>query len=146
MDEVTESEVRDALLASDSLRDKLDSGQPTTHDELSSGLMAPHVIFEWVRQELTRRDAERAEREKPIDSEWCVANGAVCRESIIAHGVALFCFVIGDRTLEISQMTTEPLTESWCVILLQDDDCVTLRDINTRGAVLDLLAALKGGA
>lgn len=75
------------------------------------------VAANWICQELARREAERAERAKPIDDEWfyTVTRG---RKDIGPH-----CRDTGDLVVRES----------------------LVKAIKTRGQLLDLLAALKGG-
>lgn len=94
-------------------------------------------------QELTRREAERAERARLIDAEWLESIGLVKSRSCVAPCVDLFTTStpIPSSTIELSECPGG----SWYVLLIQDDDCISLPNITTRGQLLDLLAALKGG-
>ena len=59
MSEITEQQAREAALlfhSKNTLSNKYDA--------------AANVLAQFVLQELSRRDAERAEREKPITAEW----------------------------------------------------------------------------
>lgn len=81
-------------------------------------------------ERLDAEEAERAERAKPIDAEWCLANGAA--------------FDLGWMRFYGSECVV-----SWCesiVWVASKEWKLSMRKIKTRGQLLDLLAALKGGA
>lgn len=87
------------------------------------------TLCEWAIAELCRRESERAERAKPIDAEWCLANGAA--------------FDLGWMRFYGSECVV-----SWCesiVWVASKEWKLSMRKIKTRGQLLDLLAALKGG-
>lgn len=90
------------------------------------------VLYDWAIQELARREAERAERAKPIDAEWCRKHGGQGSDD---------------------QMSWQVSGGEWVrVTLYQPHGSSTtfmgrkLYDIQTVGDLSDLLAALKGGA
>ena len=87
-----------------------------------------------VLEELARREAERIERAKPIDAEWCVANGAV-----MVDGCSMFRWTLKVVRVDWDEHNGTTIDESDCC-------WVFLPSIKTRGQLLDLLAALKGGA
>ena len=87
------------------------------------------VAANWICQELARREAERIERAKPIDAEWCSANGS-------AFDLGWMRFY-GPECVVL-----------WCesiVWVASKEWKLSMRKIKTRGQLLDLLAALKGG-
>ena len=84
--------------------------------------------------ELARREADQAERAKPIDAEWCLANGALRGNQ---NGEVMWSF----GSVNVYWQ------ESWGVTIEGDPyDRLFLREITTRGQLLDLIAALNGGA
>lgn len=142
---VSEDDVREALAASDNLRRKLDNGEPTTTDELSDGVGSPHVIFAWARQELTRRNDERAERLLPIDESWLKTRGEVIRDDKDAFGVRLgpSCTAVVERpSVFNSVLKNDPSTIVHGIVQGQ---CISIV-VKTRGELLDWERALKGGA
>lgn len=120
---ITEQEAREA--AGEWRPDAMESvARSATMNSRSTMLVA------WAVQELSRREAERAERAKPIDAEWCLANGAA--------------FDLGWMRFYGSECVV-----SWCesiVWVASKEWKLSMRKIKTRGQLLDLLAALKGGA
>ena len=113
---ITEQEAREALQI------YKDGTTPTVRG------FASLVVIDWAVQELSRRDAERAERAKPIDAEWLKSVGAKKR--------AINRWRLCDQ----------------CNLWLRENCLWTVRVdgytvvVTTRGQLLDLLAALKGGA
>ena len=94
------------------------------------------TLLNWAAQELAGRDAERIERAKPIDAEWVRSIGLEWD----AQNKAWFDFVCG-VSIEVSATTK--------IVRIGGggDDSVELDwFISSRGQLLDLLAALKGGA
>lgn len=83
-------------------------------------------LLRFALQELSRRDAERAEREKPITAEWLESLG--CEDEGAWLWVKGFNVRVGKRRSDV-----------WCGVQ-------PMSSITTRGQLLDLLAALKGGA
>ena len=90
------------------------------------------TITECYQQELARREAERVERAKPIDAEWCRTHGGQGSDD---------------------QMSWQVTGGEWVRVTLYrpHGSSVTfmgrkLYDIQTVGDLSDLLAALKGGA
>ena len=83
--------------------------------------------------ELARRDAERAERAKPIDAEWLKTLGFYAGHDLAWHLDRVSC-------RQYAQHVTDPVEST----LLVDDVEVVWHA--TRGQLLDLLAALNGGA
>ena len=84
--------------------------------------------------ELSRRESERAERAKPIDAEWLESIG------FDFNGLRL------RRLLSIGHYELSASPHADDMLLMQDDDAIAIPHITTRGQLLDLLAALKGGA
>lgn len=89
-------------------------------------------LVEFARQELARREAERAERAKPITAELCKALGAVVTSPTFAffripdgHNVNVYLDPIDPHVAYGSN---------------------SFPAVTTRGQLLDLLAALNGGA
>lgn len=85
-------------------------------------------VLMWATGELSRRDAERAEREKPIDAEWL--------ESIGFDDCGAWMKIKAGQN------------DVWWSKLRNNVgiDMSYVRDITTSGQLLDLLRALKGGA
>lgn len=119
------------------------------NDSIEARLLAAIVL-----EELDRRERERAERAKPIDAEWLESIGLRCPKSER-------WFILLDRTYGPSRYETQLIAkmqpEGCYVIVTQgygddadDDDKEDVvsfaYDFTTRGQLLDLLAALKGGA
>ena len=96
-------------------------------------------LAEWAIQELARREAERAERARPIDAEWLESIGAYHEWN---HGGDAGWYGIeidDDEWLSVSGATG--LTH----IVMCDGVKQIERRFDTRGQLLDILAALKGG-
>ena len=83
---------------------------------------------------LDAKEAERAERAKPIDAEWCLANGA---EQV--GDCSMYRWQFGSTRVEWDAGNGTTIDEF-------DGAWVWMPSITTRGQLLDLLAALKGGA
>lgn len=111
-------------------------------------------LLVWAVTELHRREAERAERAKPIDAKWLKAIGSRCPKS-------KRWFILFERTYGPSRYETQlraKMQPDGCYVIVtqgygddaDDDDkedVVSFAcDFTTRGQMLDLLAALKGGA
>ena len=84
------------------------------------------VAANWICQELARREAERAERAKPIDAEWCLVNGA-CDCGSHMRFLVNELHLLWHKASGITRLNGTPLGAR-----------------KTRGQLLDLLAALKG--
>ena len=91
-------------------------------------------LAEWAIQELARREAERAERAKPIDAEWCLVNVAV-----EVADARIYRWVFKDVRVDWDDHNGTTIDEF-------GGEWTWLPSIATRGQLLDLLAALKGGA
>ena len=90
-------------------------------------------IVMWATCELTRRDAELAEREKPITAEWCLANGAAWNN----HRAVAWWRILDNARLEFNAANG--------VAMIVGDGWSYFDNITTRGQLLDLLKALRGG-
>lgn len=92
------------------------------------------VVAAWVLAELSRREADQAERAKPIDAAWCLANGA---RQINKSGEVMWAF-----------NAVNMFWQAEYGVSLDGDsyERIYLHEITTRGQLLDLIAALKGGA
>ena len=103
---------------------------------------------------LDAKEAERAERAKPIDAEWLKAIGSRCPKS-------KRWFILFERTYGPSRYETQlraKMQPDGCYVIVtqgygddaDDDDkedVVSFAcEFTTRGQLLDLLNALKGGA
>lgn len=95
--------------------------------------------------ELARREAERAERAKPIDAEWCSES---C-DAVVEYGDTAWTWII-DTESDVRLFVWDDFS---CGIWWRDDVCTddwnavpSTYNITTRGQLLDLRAALKGGA
>ena len=101
---------------------------------------ASKLLAALIMNILSRRDAERAEREKPITAEWLRSIGAY-RESDYGGDEGYYTVDIDDdewlSICEDGYVTT---------IVIADGRKQLSRKFETRGQILDLLAALKGGA
>lgn len=119
------------------------------NDSIEARLLAAIVL-----EELDRREAERAERAKPIDAKWLKAIGSRCPKS-------KRWFILFERTYGPSRYETQlraKMQPDGCYVIVtqgygddaDDDDkedVVSFAcEFTTRGQMLDLLAALKGGA
>ena len=93
-------------------------------------------MAEFAVQELSRRAAERAEREKPIDAEWCVNNGAI--EYDAGHEL-VYGWDLGWCEFNWRE-------NRGCRMYVGDYHFHVNLPQETRGQLLDLLRALKGGA
>ena len=85
-------------------------------------------------ERLDAEESERAERAKPIDAEWLESIG------FDFNGLRL------RRLLSIGHYELSASPHADDMLLMQDDDAIAIPHITTRGQLLDLLAALKGGA
>ena len=110
-------------------------------------------VMMWATCELSRREAERAERAKPIDAEWLASIGSRCPKSER-------WFILLDRTYGPSRYETQlraKMQPEGCYVIVtqgygddaDDDDkedVVSFAcEFTTRGQLLDLLKALRGG-
>ena len=84
-------------------------------------------------EELSRRDAERAERALPITAEWCLANGAAWNN----HRAVAWWRILDNARLEFNAANG--------VAMIVGDGWSYFDNITTRGQLLDLLKALRGG-
>lgn len=92
------------------------------------------MLVTFAREELSRRDAERAERALPITAEWLESMG------FEFNGLRL------RRLLSIGHYELSASPNADDMLLMQDDDAIAVPHVTTRGQLLDLLNALKGGA
>ena len=122
MGSVTEQEAREAAKSMQFLKDA------ATSHELS-------ILAKWAVVELDRRDAERAERAKPIDAEWLESLGAV-RENNPAGGH--WQWSIG--LVRIAKLRGG---WQWWIGMFHGEQLVKAE---TREDILRLIEALKGGA
>ena len=121
---ITEQEARDAAKRCELQQNK--GLQEYYDDELT--------LYRWAIQELARREAERAERAKPIDAEWCLVNVAV-----EVADARIYRWVFKDVRVDWDDHNGTTIDEF-------GGEWTWLPSIATRGQLLDLLAALKGGA
>ena len=129
MSEITEQDAREAAI------DIVDGHYGESNEDLDQWNDDIRTCSRWIVQELSRRDAELAEREKPITAEWCLANGATLDGTagacqFIAHGIE----VEWDARNGVTVRDGERMS-----------DWTFLSSITTRGQLLDLLKALRGG-
>ena len=123
MSEITEQDAREAAI------DIVDGHYGESNEDLDQWHDDIRTCSRWIVQELSRRAAERAEREKPIDAEWL--------ESIDAmKSGQWYIFDLG------VQIGLRARMHGWIITVNH-----RLLDIeySTRGQLLDLLRALKGG-
>jgi len=84
-------------------------------------------------RELERREADRAERARLIDAEWCLANGAAWDPQ---RAVAWW---------RVGENARIEFNSSNGIAVIVGDGWAYFDDITTRGQLLDLRNALKGG-
>ena len=143
---ITEQEAREAASRVCEMVEDRDAGEVgvvtalrvygTADIEMAARLARRDVdkVVTWMCDELSRRESERAERAKPIDAEWCLENEA--RRSN-QSGEVMWAF----GSVNVYWQ------ESWGVTIEGDPyDRLFLPEITTRGQLLDLIAALNGGA
>ena len=95
---------------------------------------APKLLAALMMNILSRRDAERAERALPITAEWCLANGAAWNN----HRAVAWWRILDNARLEFNAANG--------VAMIVGDGWSYFDNITTRGQLLDLLRALRGGA
>ena len=108
-------------------------GKTYLHGEPGFGLAEPYAVAKWTLARLAADEAERAEREKPIDCEWLESVG------LYFNGLRY------RRVLAVGKYELSTDANGSDVLLMQDDDAIALGDC-TRGQLIDLLRALNGGA
>ena len=132
MSEVTEQEAREASSTHEECSRKFFAGELfgiKAHDDFSrSGT----TLIEFARQELARRDAKRAEREKPITAEWL-------------ESIGFYRDTTEGRYFEQQEIAG--------AFYLRNNGRLAWRcevyelfEAETRGQLLDILNALRGGA
>ena len=94
---------------------------------------APKLLAALMMNILSRRDAERAERALPITAEWCLANGAAWNN----HRAVAWWRILDNARLEFNAANG--------VAMIVGDGWSYFDNITTRGQLLDLLKALRGG-
>ena len=150
-DEITEQQVREALRriwrTADAATEVSVETAVSMYGSASAEIAAERARQDWVlavtwaEQELSRRDAERAEREKPITAEWFRKHGNdicsifVCRDDVVYE----IEWAAGTPGIGVDLTVYSGPRKCFC-------HSVNLRHITTHGQLLDLLAALKGGA
>ncbi len=101
------------------------------------------LLLTWANDELARRDAEAAERESPITEEWLHGTRDGRWQDWSRFDIG------GEWNSDLSVRKNN--IGKWYCLLQQDNDDHSGREvfsagfIATRGQLLDLLAALKGG-
>ena len=132
MSEITEQDAREASSTHEECSRKFFAGELfgiKAHDDFSrSGT----TLIEFARQELARRDAKRAEREKPITAEWL-------------ESIGFYRDTTEGRYFEQQEIAG--------AFYLRNNGRLAWRcevyelfEAETRGQLLDLLRALRGGA
>ena len=133
MSEISEQDARKAAI------DIVDGHYGESNEDLDQWHEDIRTCASWIVQELSRRDAERAEREKPITAEWLRSIGAY-RESDYGGDEGYYTVDIDDdewlSICEDGYVTT---------IVIADGRKQLSRKFETRGQILDLLKALRGG-
>ena len=129
MSEITEQDAREAAI------DIVDGHYGESNEDLDQWHDDIRTCSRWIVQELSRRDAERAEREKPIDAEWCVNNGAI--EYDAGHEL-VYGWDLGWCEFNWRE-------NRGCRMYVGDYHFHVNLPQETRGQLLDLLRALKGG-
>lgn len=163
---ITEQEAREAASRVCEMVEDRDAGEfgvvtakrlyGTTDIEMAARSARRDVdrVVTWMCDELARREADQAERAKPIDAEWLASIGSRCPKSER-------WFILLDRTYGPSRYETQlraKMQPEGCYVIVtqgygddaDDDDKEDVvsfaYDFTTRGQLLDLLASLKGGA
>ena len=95
-------------------------------------------VLMWATCELSRRDAERAERAKPITAKWCLANGATRNR----YGVLEFAAEYNTVGVSFGKKYVAVGVNGASVLCLSDG---SLRESISQRQLLDLLKALRGG-
>jgi len=146
--EITEQEAREAVgricqAISDEVKGIIDAdtaerlyGTRDLDVALELGRDDLKKAVEFARQELARRDAERVEREKPIDEEWL--RSIATREYAGVNDPYFIEF-------ELHEDAVSAFTDKGKISSVQMNWSSGL-PIKTRGQLLDLLNALRGGA
>ena len=98
---------------------------------------APKLLAALMMNILSRRDAERAEREKPITAEWFGGIGDEQLQMLIQR--------IGDTEYQFEMACESQPGVDLTVIHKDKLNLTHLPTITTRGQLLDLLKALRGG-
>jgi hypothetical protein len=98
------------------------------------------ILSAWAIDRLTADEAERAEREKPIDEEWLRSLANECEQEADGEIAAWF-----DTSLNQISLSKPLSSDSWNVSVMDTtdgDESASLPSIATRGQLLDLLRAL----
>ena len=140
MGSVTEQEAREAVVKLRNALELASELNPDDHDESERDIKREFekhetTLIRFAKQELDRRDAERAERAKPIDAEWLESLGAV-RENNPAGGH--WQWSIG--LVRIAKLRGG---WQWWIGMFHGEQLVKAE---TREDILRLIEALKGGA
>lgn len=88
------------------------------------------ILAQYAIQELARREAERAERSKPIDAEWL-------------ESVGFYSTTDSGDIFECQDVAGHFYIDSFGVVAWSQE-VYEIGEFTTRGQLLDLLAALKG--
>ena len=128
MSEISEEQAREAI--KDARRGMFYCG-PTKY------ITAAEKVVDWAKQELSRREAERAERAKPITAEWFGGIGDEQLQMLIQR--------IGDTEYQFEMACESQPGVDLTVIHKDKLNLTHLPTITTRGQLLDLLKALRGG-
>lgn len=97
-----------------------------------------YLLSSWIIAELARRDAEQAERERPIDEEWLKTLGDVIRDDDYALAVQTEFMTIVHAKKATKYATACRFADAL--------GCPCALEAKTRGNISDLQNALKGGA
>ena len=126
-----ENELKDVINRTKSWNELLCNGDEESHVYYSDPglhLVDEGILVDWAMEELARRDAEQAERERPIDEEWL--------RSIGGHDIGGAWFFRGTA----GRVVYDGLRWLWMV------GTSVIKICENRGQLLDLLNSLKGGA
>lgn len=131
---MTPIDIADAVRAAGIIR-----GKPTIaniYDDAAS------TLARWFREEMSRRAMEAEVRAKPITAEWMESIGAY-HEGDYGGEPGWFASDVGNGEMLSVEASTGEI-----YIFREDDGSMTRinRTFETRGQLLDLIAALKGGA
>lgn len=129
MSEITEQEAREAAKAFEISSVAITEAFAMGCDMVElrrTQFMSERTLADFARQELSRRDAEQAEREKPITADWLESIG--WQRQTTSSGNKFMSFGLFH----------------WFKGVVSFCSC-KIETIATRGQLLDLLRALRGG-
>ena len=126
MSEITEQDAREAAI------DIVDGHYGESNEDLDQWHDDIRTCSRWIVQELSRRDAERAEREKPITAEWL-------------ESIGFYRDTTEGRYFEQQEIAGAFYLRNNGRLVWRCE-VYELFEAETRGQLLDLLRALRGVA